>query len=157
VHFGLSEIWSKLARIKRRARTRTYVPFSPQAEGEPPPRRMRRPTTGCRSESDRTPTASLSSDTQNTILNRFNALGECFGELLQAGDIRARNDYALVRLVQIGDHSYCAFPMSIGGASRPWTIVNPEDPRLCEFRHSGAKVGDGHYSPAVPQTMRAAC
>lgn len=147
VHFGLGDFWTKLVKVKHRARKKIYVPFNPVTEGDSPPPRKRRLTTGRRSETGRAPTASWSSDSQNVIMNRFNALAECFEELLQAGEIRAREDYAPCNPVQIGLHLYCAFPMAIGGVARPWTIVNPEEPRprLCWVSEITASDGSLYY------------
>lgn len=158
IHFGLGEYWDRLLRVKRQARSRTYVPFNPQSEGEPPPQRRRRLTTGRRSSIGRTSTASLSSDSQNVIMNRFNALAECFSDLLESGDILAREDYALVNPVQVGNHAYCAFPTAIGGAPRPWTLVNPQDPRarLCWVSEIIAEDGSFYYWVEVEALPREA-
>jgi PAS domain-containing protein len=45
VHFGLGDYWDGLIRVKRKAGSSTYVPFNPQSEGAPPPRRRLRLTT----------------------------------------------------------------------------------------------------------------
>lgn len=158
IHFGLGEYWDRLIRVKRQARSRTYVPVNPQSEGDPPAIRRRRLTTGRRSSIGRSPTASLSSDSQNVIMNRFNALAECFSELLESGDIRTREDYALVNPVQIGAHAYCAFPTTIGGTPRPWTLVNPQDPRarLCWVSEIIAQDGALYYWVEVEALPREA-
>ena len=158
VHFGLGDFWDGLIRVKRNASSSTYVPFNPESEGAPPPRRRLRLTTGRRSDIGRSPTASLSSDAQNIILNRFNALAECFDELLQAGDIQAREDYAIVNPIPIGNHDYCAFPMSIGGTTRPWALVNPENPRprLCWVSEITSLEGSFYYWIEVEALSREA-
>ena len=155
MHFSLSESWEGLTRVKRIPRTRTYVPVNPKSDGAPP-KRLQRLTTGRRSEVGRSGTASLSSDSHNVILDRFKALAECFSELAKAGSILAREDYALVNPVQIGDRAYCAFPTSIGGVPRSWALVNWEDPRarLCWVSEITSTDGSLYYWFEVEASSR---
>lgn len=93
------------------------------------------------------PTASLSSDAQNAIVNRFSALARCFESLLKNKDICKREDYALVNLVQVGDIECCSFPTHIGNIPRPWALVNFENPRprLCWVSEITALDGSHCY------------
>lgn len=146
-HFELNETWSNLPRVTHSHRKRTYVRVNPETEGEQPPKRKRRLTTGRRAATGKLPTASLSSDAQNIILNRFRALAECFEDLLKEKDILQRHDWALVNPVEIGDFTYCAFPAKVGDVLRPWSFVNPKEPRprLCWVSEITALDGSLYY------------
>jgi len=146
-HFEINESWKDLVRITRRALKRTYVTLNPDQDGEKPTKRKRRFTTGHRSEGGRLPTASLSSDAQNAIVNRFSALARCFESLLKNKDICKREDYALVNLVQVGEIQCCSFPTQIGNILRPWALVNFENPRprLCWVSEITALDGSHCY------------
>lgn len=133
VHLGISENWNKLPGVKRLARKKIAIPFNSLVDSNAPPKPLPLLSTGKRSGSGRAPRASLSSNEQNAIVNRFQALAECFEELLKTEGIVARSDYAKVDPILFGGREYCRFPMSIGNTERRWSAVDLENPRqrLC--------------------------
>jgi hypothetical protein len=133
VQLGISENWNKLPGVKRLARKKIDIPFNPLIDSNAPPKPLPLLSTGKRSGSGRPPRASLSSDAQNAIVDRFQTLAECFEELLKTKGIVARSDYAKVDPILIGSHEYCRFPMSIGNIERRWSAVDLKNPRqrLC--------------------------
>lgn len=133
VQLGISENWKKLPGVKRLARKKIDIPFNPLVDSNALPKPLPLLSTGKRSVSGRTPRASLSSDAQNAIVNRFQALADCFEELLKTKGIVARSDYAKVDPILFGGREYCRFPMSIGNTERRWSAVDLENPRqrLC--------------------------
>jgi hypothetical protein len=129
VQLGISENWNKLPGVKRLARKKIDIPFNPLVDSNALPKPLPLLSTGKRSRSGSAPRASLSSDEQNAIVDRFQALAECFEELLKTKGIVARSDYAKVDPILFGGREYCRFPMSIGNIERRWSAVDLKNPR----------------------------
>lgn len=146
-HFDLNESWTDLARLTRKYTKKIYTVINPISEGNPPAKRKKRLSTGSRAETGIQPQGSLSTDAQNTVLDRFKALAECFDNLLENEWILKREDYPLVNPVTVGNFKYCAFPTKIGTVARNWSYVGQykERVRLCWVSEITALDGSLYY------------
>lgn len=130
LHISILDTWSRLPELRRRVISLRTIPQDPDKPPRDRPPAKKRLATGKRNASGRRSAASLSSDDEAQIRDRFHALAMCFELMVRKGQLASFSDYAVASPVETPTATYCALPIEIGGITRPWAIVDGRA-RLC--------------------------
>lgn len=130
LHISVLDTWSRLPPLPRKVISRRVIPHNPEKPETESTVKKRRFVTGKRSASGETPAASLSSEEQARIQDRFLALATCFTWMVNKRLLSSFSDYGVVNPVETPGATYCALPTNIGGIPRPWAFID-DRPRMC--------------------------
>lgn len=131
-----------LPAIKKEPRERRFIPKPKQGEGESTGVN-KQVSVGARSGNATVPRASMSSETIEQVVSRFDALHRCLDKLKDDGDITSWGDYPLVRPELVRDRTYCALMDAKELHRYQWATIH-KPARRSRFVWVGEIQRDGH-------------